>query len=311
MNNKPLVSMLIPAYNHERYIEQCILSIWEQDYPNIEIVVINDGSKDKTGELLDNMCQNSPITMKVIHQANIGLCKTLNKLSSLASGKYIIVLASDDELYPGRITNHIEFLESVRPKEVAGCYGQQQVIDENGQVIKKLVFRNMEFENQHAAFLSGNMIFNLQSSTFFADIFKQYKFDESLAFEDWDFFLRLTIDYKLAYLPGVSFRYRGHDEGLNRNMSKIAKARLAVYSKFKDAPSVVTFGTSKFLSSIHILNAKGFFNIRDYKNARKSTLKAFFADFFVFKREYKFIYKPFLGRGLISLFRKAKRFVNG
>ena len=304
--NPPLVSVLVPAYNHGEYIERCIESIWQQTYPNIEIIVINDGSSDNTGELLDKLKSQSKHQMQVIHQKNAGLCRTLNRLNSLSNGKYIISIASDDELYPERINNHVSYLEKNDDVGIAGCFGQQQVIDENSCIKIERVVREINFDNQHIGLLEGKIPFSLQGTTFIASIYSKFEFDENLAFEDWDFYLRLTMEYRLAYIPSIAFRYRGHEEGLNRNVSKMASARIAIFQKLKDYDSVVKYGKRKFLANIYILNAKGYFYCHDLSNARASALSAISSDFGVVIRELDFVYKPFLGRYMLQLLRYIK-----
>jgi len=302
----PLVSVLIPAYNHEKYIERCLKSIWQQDYENIEVIIINDGSTDNTAKVLDSLKAKSKYPIQVFHQNNAGLCKTLNKLSRLASGKYIMPIASDDEFYRGRIKAHVRYLETIDDPTIAGCYGQQQIIDKNSNIKTPIVKRRMEFNNQHKGLLEGAIPFYLQGTTFFSSIFKKYEFDENLAFEDWDFYLRLTLHYKLAYLPGIAFRYRGHEEGLNRNMEKMAAGRLEIFEKFKDYKSVVDYGKNRFLSNVYIMNAKGYFNIENYQKARECIFIALKYNSKALINEMSFIYKPFLGRSIINILRRIK-----
>ena len=101
----PLVSILIPLYNHERFISQCLDSIINDPYPSKEIIVVNDGSTDHSLATvqkwyLKNRDKLSGLfTLKT--RGNMGLCRTLNELVSIAQGEYIAVLASDDFLLPG------------------------------------------------------------------------------------------------------------------------------------------------------------------------------------------------------------------
>lgn len=95
---QPLVSIIIPIYNAEKQIENCIKSIQKQSYPNIEIICVNDGSKDKTALILDGIAEKDS-RVKVIHNKNQGVSATRNCGIENASGEYIQFVDSDDELY--------------------------------------------------------------------------------------------------------------------------------------------------------------------------------------------------------------------
>ena len=95
----PLVTVLIPAYNHENFICEAINSLITQSYDNIEVVITNDGSTDNTHEKimqLYNECTNRFVSFKYINQENNGLIKSLKAMEQYINGKYITVLYSDD-----------------------------------------------------------------------------------------------------------------------------------------------------------------------------------------------------------------------
>ncbi len=94
----PLVSILIPVYNHESYLEECINSIWNQTYKHVEIIAIDDGSTDNSFLVLEHLDKISPVPMRIEKQSNHGIVKTLNKALQLATGDYILCLASDDKI---------------------------------------------------------------------------------------------------------------------------------------------------------------------------------------------------------------------
>ena len=87
MNTDDLISVIVPAYNHEKYIEECIRSIMAQTYQNIELLVIDDGSKDGTFEILQSLkpeCEKRFVRVVFETQENQGTCVTLNRLIDLA-----------------------------------------------------------------------------------------------------------------------------------------------------------------------------------------------------------------------------------
>ena len=113
MPTDDLISVMIPAYNHERYIEECVRSIIAQTYQNIELLVIDDGSKDKTFETLQSLkseCEKRFVRVVMETQENQGTRLTLNKLVDIANGKFICAPASDDRLKSVSIEKLHKFL---------------------------------------------------------------------------------------------------------------------------------------------------------------------------------------------------------
>ena len=109
----PLVSVLVPAYNHERYIAAALDSIRDDGYPNLEIVVIDDGSTDETWDRVVawERANRDAVAIRTTRQSNVGLAMTLNRLLEQASGSYATTLASDDRLLPGGIEARVGALE--------------------------------------------------------------------------------------------------------------------------------------------------------------------------------------------------------
>ena len=92
---KNSISIVIPAYNVENYIEQCLLSVIKQTYKTLEIIVVDDGSKDKTGEIADKYAKMDDRII-VVHQNNGGLPNARNTGMKYAHGEYVMFLDSDD-----------------------------------------------------------------------------------------------------------------------------------------------------------------------------------------------------------------------
>ena len=107
MDNEVLVSIVVPAYNVENYVERCLNSLLAQIYKNIEIIVIDDGSNDNTGLLCDNMAKHDK-RISVFHQVNRGLSAARNKGIDNAKGEYITFVDSDDLVDPELISKMIE-----------------------------------------------------------------------------------------------------------------------------------------------------------------------------------------------------------
>jgi len=120
MTEYPLISVLVPAYNHEKYVETTLSSILEDQYPNKELVIIDDGSDDNTGKIIEDWVNlyKDEIQMKFQSRKNWGVTKTLNDLIDLSNGEYILFIHSDDYLLAGGIMKRYEYLQG-QPEKIA------------------------------------------------------------------------------------------------------------------------------------------------------------------------------------------------
>ena len=111
----PLVSIIIPAYNHEPFIEGAVRSALAQDYPNLELLVLDDGSKDNTYARLQQLrpaCEKRFARVVFATQPNAGTAVTMSRLVAQCRGKYISACASDDEYLPACISTQVAVLEA-------------------------------------------------------------------------------------------------------------------------------------------------------------------------------------------------------
>ena len=215
---QPLVSVIIPCYNHEAYIQESIQSVIDQTYVRIELIVIDDGSKDNSIAKIKEMQQSCKERFErfcFINRENRGLSRTLNQGLQWAQGDYFSVIASDDIMLPEKTQKQLEFFE--KDPLTTAVFGAHQYIDQNGQVIsvKKAQYREFSFReifyHQHDIPASSQMI-----------KLKELKniggYNENTKVEDWDLWLRLTESgAKLVYIPDVIVGYRMHESNLSGN----------------------------------------------------------------------------------------------
>lgn len=116
-----LLSVIIPVYNVEQYLERCVLSVVYQTYHNLEILLIDDGSQDQSGKICDQLSQKYK-RIRVIHKKNEGLSDARNKGLDLAKGEYITFLDSDDYIHPETYSILISQLETANADIVEGKY---------------------------------------------------------------------------------------------------------------------------------------------------------------------------------------------
>ncbi|CEE32962.1 glycosyltransferase [Xanthomonas citri pv. citri] len=230
----PLVSVLIPAFNHARFVQRCLDSVLEDPYPCKEIVIIDDGSRDATGEKISQWISDHGHRLPVhfVQRENRGVAATLNELALRARGEYLRLGASDDYLLPGGLDAQVRYLRG-HPQKLA-VIGDACVVDAHGQLMHASAMRDLhrvdkdlyrsESGIRHAVIrqwtVSGAVALLRRSA-----LDARSRWDESLRIEDWDFFLRLVAGNALGFidLPVCAYRLHGN------NLSKTADvpARIA------------------------------------------------------------------------------------
>lgn len=223
-----LVSILIPLYNHEQYINECLDSIKNQTYSNVEVVIVNDGSSDNSEKIVKQWIENNPnLNIKYISQENQGVTKTLNKMIGLSKGEYITLCASDDILKEESIEKRVEFLK-INPLMEA-CIGDANVIGTNSELVNESAMKSLFYADYKR--LENNIVnelvlnWSVVGPTFLAKKSLYEKvgmYDENLSVEDREFYLRLLANNLLGFIPIIVAKYRVHTSNISRR-SKTAK----------------------------------------------------------------------------------------
>lgn len=227
----PLVSVIIPCYNHSRYIRRAVESVFEQDYPAIQLIVIDDGSTDDSVEVLEAIAHETPF--EIVRQANSGICRTLNRaIREFAQGEWVAVLASDDFWRTDKIRLQIEAL--LNSQDSRFCFSQaREFRDETkasqGRIFPSRVWQGdilkRVFIRQHVP--AGTMVF---ARSLYDEL---GGFDESLREEDWDFVIRSAGATSLVAVDEPLLYYRAHEGNTMRTIARhrIFQRKAAILSK--------------------------------------------------------------------------------
>jgi glycosyltransferase involved in cell wall biosynthesis len=234
-NQQPLVSVLLIAMNHEKFIAQAAYSILNQTYKNIEVVFLDNNSKDKTFEIANEIFLNSKIKYKGIKNTeNKGVSKNLNILVENANGVFISILSGDDWYELENIEKRLNFLET-NNLDVVLADGYKFI--EHKQK-KKNVYstkrkqRVMEtIQNYYDVNLVNNITCNVGFFTK-REILIKHKFDEEVHAEDWDINLRLSKEgYNFGFLNEKTFNYRILNSSLSHNVDLMRKSFMKITAK--------------------------------------------------------------------------------
>ncbi len=200
--NTPLVSVVCLCYNHERFVEEALQSVRNQTYPNIQLIVVDDYSTDESVEVVKRVLSDFPGAEFMACLSNLGNCVAFNKGFEKARGDFIIDLSADDVLLPERIEKGVKIFQSVGP-EVGVNFSDAEQIDETG---KSLGFHSDLFS--HDTIPEGDVYREVISRYFInsptmmirrAVFEKLGGYDESLAYEDFDFWVRSSRYFKYCY----------------------------------------------------------------------------------------------------------------
>ena len=199
--DEKLVSVIIPAYNIEDYIGRCLDSIISQTYKNLEIIVVDDGSRDHTGEILDNYAKKDR-RIKVIHKENGGVSSARNKGIEAAEGDYIGFIDGDDLIESEMYKTLVDLLEEENA-DIAHC-GYQMVfpdrIDYYHNTGKKKI---QTTEEGLKDLLSGEMIEpGLVNKIYKKELIKNCRLDETVKINE-----DLLMNYQLFKLSQKSVYY--------------------------------------------------------------------------------------------------------
>jgi len=178
MEKNDLVSVLIPAFNHEGYVDQTIHSIAEQTYQNIELIIIDDGSTDKTKQVIEqslSSCRGKLTRVEFITKPNEGLIKTINLGIEKAHGDYLYMIASDDIAEPDAIETLHAFLGN--NKRYGLAVGDNSIIDGDSKLCYWTKERATTYNKLDAAYLTFGHFLQKQRADidFSSDTFGSYE----------------------------------------------------------------------------------------------------------------------------------------
>lgn len=209
-----LVSVVVPVYNEERFLQESLDSLLNQSYPNLEIIVIDDASTDDTPQILDTYGGQ-------IHQyrnkKNRGIYESMNRGIERAEGKYVAIYHADDVYHPNIVEREVEFLE--RYPEAGAVFCKDIFIDENGREYDRLQLppevqgeRPLDYPTVLNAMLRNmNSFLRCPSCMARASVYQdigRYQPSRFFNTSDLDMYLRISQKYSIGIIEDYLFRYR-------------------------------------------------------------------------------------------------------
>ena len=244
------VSVIIPVYNVEKYIATAVLSVLDQTYQNFELLIVDDGSPDRSAEF----CQQfTDPRIKIIHQKNRGLAGARNTGIRHAKGEYLAFLDGDDFWEPEMLAKNIAHLES--SPEVGVSFNRSAFVDQKGNPLGTYTMPQLQ-DIDLVCLLRGSPIGNGSAVVIRREVFEAIRFEDNLygtvedfyfddrfrQSEDIECWLRIILQtpWKIAGIPDVLTCYRVNTGGLSANFTKQFASWEKVFEKTRSyAPEKV------------------------------------------------------------------------
>ena len=218
----PLVSVVIPCYNQARFLTEAVKSVLAQTYPNVEIVIVNDGSTDRTAAMAAHYPQ-----ARYLYQSNQGRSAARNSGARRSKGDYLVFLDADDMLLKTALEDGMNCFNA-HPE--SGCvYGRYHLIEADGTPLPTPP-RTVSDINDYPAFLRHNGVGMLAGMIFRRAVFESVNgFDPALhACEDHELFMRIARQYPIRRHPHFAALYRQHSSNTSRNSHLMLMTALRV-----------------------------------------------------------------------------------
>ena len=254
------IAILVPSYNHAPFIERTLRSIFAQTRRPKQLIVIDDGSKDESPQIIKRVLNECPFDNVFIARENRGLCSTLNEGLSKTCGEYFAYLGSDDIWLPDFLAEQFDLLES-RPGAVL-TFSHAFVIDEDNNIIDRT--------DNWTAFADGDMLPNLLRGEIFSSpgvLYRRspldkYGWNENAVLEDYELYLNLSFEGEFARNEKLLCAWRQHGwntsdnfpamlreqiDAQDRNLEKLGITReelnkIQAELKFNSVPNLIRSG---------------------------------------------------------------------
>lgn len=231
----PLVSVLLASYNHENFVEAAVRSVMSQKGVPFELIVLDDGSKDSSPEILERLSEE--LKFRYIHRENKGVIATLNEMLELARGKYFCTFSSDDVMPPDRLARQVQYMES-HPDAVS-CFGQVVAMRENGTLEKYMepVYLQAVPEITFEELFLGKKALHGCAEMFVTKVVRDLGgYDSQFFFEDFPLYLKVVYEFgpQPVLANVVCCYYREHGCNMHCDHSKMYAEFLRIIALYKN-----------------------------------------------------------------------------
>lgn len=226
------VSVIVPSYNHAKFIEATLRSIFAQTLRPKKLIVIDDGSKDESVEVIERVLADAPIECELTARENRGLCRTLNEGFARLDGEYFAYLGSDDLWLPNFLEEQTEILASRPAASLAFCHAY--VIDEDDNIIDRTDDWTKFPDGDLLPTLLHGEIFSSPGVVYRRSMLSEKPWNENARLEDYELYLNLTSRSEFARNEKLLCAWRQHSWNTSDNFPLMLREQIAAQDRAID-----------------------------------------------------------------------------
>jgi alpha-1,3-rhamnosyltransferase len=269
--HEPSVSVVVPSYNHAQFVASCLRSIIRQTHPPRKLLVIDDGSKDGSTQVIESVLEECAFPSELIARENRGLTATLNQGLELTGGDYFAYLSSDDVWLDNFLAARIKLLRN-RPTAVL-AYGNSYLIDEQNKVVdctadwahyKDGDVRQMLL--QTTAPMSPTVLYKRKS-------LERHGWNESDRLEDYELYLKLSLDGEFAFDPQMLSAWRVHKTNTSWDQEMMLDEHLNALRRVAPELGIGDRQLETLTKEINFNRVEDFLRLGDKKKATQLALR--------------------------------------
>lgn len=266
MNKEVKVTIVMPVYNAERYLKKSIDSVLSQTFKNFVFIIINDGSTDKSEEIIYSY--NDSRINYIKNERNLGIVRTLNKGFELANTKYIARMDADDICDERRL--ELQFNEMEKDDDIALLGTSADLIDENDQIIGEMMPPQDDVKIRTSLLFSNVFIHSsvmIRNSILYEN---KWKYDiNHKAVEDYGLWLKISDRYKVKILSVKLLKYRINTDGImasaNKDKEQLIKNHSIIYKEYLERNGIL-------INENLLLDYANFINVNYVPNLKLSRI---------------------------------------
>lgn len=224
MNKLPIISVVMPVYNRKDYLPEAIESVLNQTYSDFELIIIDDGSTDRSPDIIEQYAKNDPRIIVVVNPKNCGNYYSRNKGMALAKGQFIAVMDSDDVSLPERFEKQLAYFNTHPEVDILGTQGLD--VDESLNPIQTSNYP-LDPAQVRWQLMFGHSLCHpsIMMRRRVLDEFG-FRYHDQLVSQDYELFMRASTNLKIANLPEVLIYVRKHQQNISTQKRQFGQDQL-------------------------------------------------------------------------------------